>query len=64
MIAVAGGLSLLWTAGMLVGLARIAVGWRQLTALSRVTRPLEIARHGPTLERVRLRWACLRCRRS
>ena len=48
-----GALSLLWAAGVLVGFTRIAWGWRQLMALSGAARPLEIARHGPTLERVR-----------
>jgi beta-lactamase regulating signal transducer with metallopeptidase domain len=51
--ALAGGLSLLWAAGVLVGLMRIAWGWRQLSVLSRGARPLEIAGRGPTLERVR-----------
>ena len=41
---IADGLALLWLAGLFVGLARIAVGWRHLRAFSRDTRPLEIGR--------------------
>ena len=51
--AVVTGVSLLWLAGVLVGLARLALGWRQLAALSRATRPLDVARHSETLDRVR-----------
>ncbi len=49
----AGGLILLWATGVLVGFIRIGWGWWQLRALSRAARPLEIARHGASLEWVR-----------
>ena len=51
--AIVGGLSLLWAAGVLVGLARLAFGWRQLAVLSRAARPLDIERHRATLDHVR-----------
>ena len=51
--AVAGGLTLLWAAGLLIGLMRIALGWRRLWELSRVTRPIDSVRHGIALDRVR-----------
>ena len=50
-----GGLSFLWAVGVIVGLARIVVGWRRLTGLSRQARPLETARHRQALD------ACARC---
>jgi len=48
-----GAATLLWAAGALAGLARIAVGWRRLAAFSRAARPLDPVRHGQTLERAR-----------
>jgi len=51
--AVMGGLTLLWAAGVLVGLIRMAVGWRRLTALSQAALPLDRVRHGSALERAR-----------
>ena len=51
---VIGGLTLLWLAGVLVGLARIVVGWQRLTVLSRGAQPLELARFGAAVERVRV----------
>ncbi len=49
-----GGLALLWLAGMLVGLARVVVGWRRLTLLCREAQPLEPARFGAAVERARV----------
>ena len=48
-----GGMILLWAVGALAGLARIAVGWWRLAALSRSASAIDRVRHGPTLERVR-----------
>ncbi len=49
--AIVGGLTLLWAVGLLVQVIRIAAGWRQLTALSRIARQVDAVRHGSTLER-------------
>ena len=51
--AMVGGLSLLWAAGTLLGLARLAFGWRQFLVLSCAARPLDIERHRATLDHVR-----------
>ena len=48
-----GGLTLLWLAGVLVALGRIAVGWTRTHALGRSALLLDPAHHGPTLNRVR-----------
>ena len=48
-----GGLTLLWAVGVLIGLARIALGWTGLAAIFRSARALDLLRHGSTLERVR-----------
>ncbi len=50
---VAGGLALLWFAGMVVGLARMVVGWRRLAAIDRVTQLFDVERHAATLEKAR-----------
>jgi beta-lactamase regulating signal transducer with metallopeptidase domain len=51
--ALLGGLTLLWAVGAVVGLARIAAGWRKVAMIVRSARVLDPVRHGPTLERVR-----------
>ncbi len=43
------GISLLWMIGMLAGLARIVLGYRQLATVSRHARPIDLERHGETL---------------
>jgi beta-lactamase regulating signal transducer with metallopeptidase domain len=51
--ALSGGLTLLWAAIALAGLARIAVGGWRLAKLTRLARPLDPVRHGPALERAK-----------
>ncbi len=51
--ALAGGFTLLWAVGVLVCLARIAVGWARTVALCRSAVALDPVCHGRTLERVR-----------
>ena len=41
-----------WLAGVLVGLGRLAIGWRALARLERGSRPLDRARHSEVLDRV------------
>ena len=50
---VIGGLTLLWLAGILVGLVRIGLGWRRLAVLCRQAQPLELARFRAAVERAR-----------
>ena len=52
--ALMGGLTLFWVVGVLIGLARIALGWTRLAALFRSACALDLLRHGPTLDRVRI----------
>jgi beta-lactamase regulating signal transducer with metallopeptidase domain len=51
--ALIGALTLLWLVGVLVGLARIALGWTRLAAICRSAHALDPERHVLTLERVR-----------
>ena len=51
--ALMGGLTLLWAVGVLVCLARIAIGWARTVALCRSACALDPVCHGRTLERVR-----------
>jgi beta-lactamase regulating signal transducer with metallopeptidase domain len=50
---IAGGACAVWALGLLIGLGRVAAGWRRLAVLTRGARPIDEVRHGATLEQVR-----------
>ncbi len=51
--ALAGGLTVVWAVGVVIGLGRLAVGWRRLAAVTRAARPIDAGQHGATLACVR-----------
>jgi beta-lactamase regulating signal transducer with metallopeptidase domain len=50
---VLGGMTLVWMAGLLLGLMRMAAGGRRIAAMIREARPLDLEKHGDTLAQVK-----------